>query len=65
VGAYWGQNYTTFGYGFLLDHGSYTALYVVGQDSTYASGINASGQIVGYYIDAAAGAYGFLAIPVP
>jgi probable HAF family extracellular repeat protein len=38
------------GHGFLLDHGSYTTLDVPGLfNATSATGINASGQIVGYY----------------
>jgi probable HAF family extracellular repeat protein len=52
------------GHGFLLDQGSYSTLDVPGSDWTEAHGINASGQIVGYYIDAADGSHGFLAAPV-
>jgi probable HAF family extracellular repeat protein len=40
-------------HGFLLDNGSYTTLDVPGSSFavTYATGINASGQIVGWYDD--------------
>jgi hypothetical protein len=51
-------------HGFLLDQGSYTTLDPPGSSRTIASGINASGQIVGHY-DAADGEHGFLATPVP
>jgi probable HAF family extracellular repeat protein len=46
--------------GFLLDNGSYTTLGVPGSNNTVANGINASGQIVGAYRDAAGNAHGFL-----
>jgi hypothetical protein len=39
------------GHGFLLDKGNYTTLDVPGSSWTWASGINASGQIVGCYGD--------------
>jgi uncharacterized membrane protein len=40
------------GHGFLLDQGNYTTLDVPGATDTHANGINASGQIVGWYSDA-------------
>jgi hypothetical protein len=43
---------------------SFTTLDVPGSTYTQAHGINASGQIVGYYDDAG-GRHGFLATPVP
>ena len=43
---------------------SFTTLDVPDSTATYATGINASGQIVGYYYDAG-GTHGFLATPVP
>src|SRR5207244_6442987 len=46
--------------GFVLDHGSDTTLDVPGSTSTVASGINDSGQIVGYYEDAGGTWHGFL-----
>jgi uncharacterized membrane protein len=49
---------------FLFENGSYTPLNVPGSDGTVVSGINASGQIVGYYYDCF-GTHGFLATPVP
>jgi uncharacterized membrane protein len=52
------------GHAFLLDQGSYTTLDVPGAYTTQATGINASGHIVGYYMDAN-GTHGFLATPVP
>jgi uncharacterized membrane protein len=48
----------------LYSAGSYTTLDVPGSTGTTASGINGSGQIVGWYDDAA-GRHGFLATPVP
>jgi uncharacterized membrane protein len=39
-------------YAFLYDQGTFTTLDVPGSEYTYASGINDSGQIVGYYYDA-------------
>jgi probable HAF family extracellular repeat protein len=57
--------YCVFAHGFLLDQGSYTTLDVPGSSYTFATGVNASGQIVGCYIDAAGGQHGFLATPVP
>jgi probable HAF family extracellular repeat protein len=36
-------------HGFLYDQGSYTTLDVPGANYTHASGINDSGQVVGYY----------------
>jgi hypothetical protein len=50
-------------HGFLLDQGSYTTLDAPGSTHTFANGINASGQIVGYY--GANGRHGFLATPTP
>jgi hypothetical protein len=47
-----------------FDQGSYTTLDVPGSIETGANGINASGQIVGWYRDAG-GTHGFLATPVP
>jgi hypothetical protein len=43
---------------------SFTTLDVPGSIDTSANGINASGQIMGVYTDAA-GQHGFLATPVP
>ena len=53
-------------HGFLLDvDGTYTTLDVPGSTDTFASGINASGQIVGYYAVSVNRSHGFLATPVP
>ncbi|SRR5260370_103470 len=49
---------------FLLGGGSYTTLDVPGSSYTVAYGINASGQIVGYYKDGQQDR-GFLATPTP
>jgi probable HAF family extracellular repeat protein len=62
VGAYIGSSTIN---GFLLDQGNYTTLDVPGASYTSAQGINASGQIVGYYWDAGGTSHGFLATPVP
>jgi hypothetical protein len=51
-------------HGFLLRHGSYTTLDVPGSTGTSASEINASGKIVGYYVDVTGNWHGFLATPV-
>jgi uncharacterized membrane protein len=51
-------------HGFLPDNGNYTTLDVPGSAGTRAYGINASGQIVGAYLDGG-GRHGFLAIPEP
>jgi probable HAF family extracellular repeat protein len=58
VGYYYQAGSTS--HGFLLEQGSYTTLDVPGALYTYASGINASGQIVGTYYDAAKRIHGFL-----
>ena len=42
---------------------TFTMFDVPGSLVTYANGINASGQIVGYYGDAVGGSHGFLATP--
>jgi probable HAF family extracellular repeat protein len=47
-------------HGFLLDQGNYTTLDVPGSGFTYATGINASGQVVGFYFDAGGIGHGFL-----
>ena len=60
VGAYVDAGGTP---GFLLDHGVYTRLDVDGV--TFATGINASGQIVGWYKVDFDVPHGFLAIPGP
>jgi hypothetical protein len=54
-------------HGFLLDNGSYTTLDVPSATNTYAAtGINASGQIVGSYFDLTKyGNHGFVATPTP
>jgi probable HAF family extracellular repeat protein len=52
-------------HGFLLDQGNYTTIDVPDSTFTSANGINASGQIVGFYYDAGGGRHGFLATPVP
>jgi PEP-CTERM motif len=69
VGWKWGRTPFSGGdgagtHGFVLDNGSYTTLDVPGSTWTWATGINASGQIVGMYRDAG-GQHGFLATPVP
>jgi uncharacterized membrane protein len=46
-------------HGFLLDQGNYTTLDVPGSTNTVTNGINALGQIVGYYSDGA-GIHGFV-----
>jgi probable HAF family extracellular repeat protein len=43
----------------------FTTLDVPGSTDTFASGINASGQIVGYYAVSVNRSHGFLATPVP
>jgi probable HAF family extracellular repeat protein len=55
--GYYGAGTRT--HGFLLDNGNYTTLDVPGSSSTWATGINASGQIVGSYSDGT-GSHGFL-----
>jgi hypothetical protein len=51
-------------HGFLYSGGVYTTLDVPLAEFTTATGINGSGQIVGYYTDAS-GIHGFLEITVP
>jgi len=57
VGGYWDG---TRAHGFLLSSGVYTTLDPPGSISTTALGINASGQVVGWYADSGDSWHGFL-----
>jgi hypothetical protein len=62
VGGYTADQY----HGFLRDvDGSYTTINTPFAYGTNATGINASGQIVGSYYDFFGTYHGFLATPVP
>jgi len=52
-------------HGFSDINGVYSSFDAPGATQTYAYGVNNSGQIVGYYVDANGVNHGFLDTPVP